>query len=45
MFMDIEVLADQWEMEQEFLQQLQKEILENPGIVIPTEEEEEDLPF
>ena len=36
MFMDIEVLADQWEMEQEFLQQLQKEILENPGIVIPT---------
>ena len=30
MFMDIEVLADQWEMEQEFLQQLQKEILENP---------------
>jgi len=43
--MDIEVLADQWEMEQEFLQQLQKEILENPGIVIPTEEEEEDLPF
>jgi len=37
MFIDIEVLADQWELEQELLNQLQEEILENPGIVIPEE--------
>lgn len=45
MFIDIEVLADQWELEQELLNQLQEEILENPGIVIPKEGEENDLPF
>ena len=45
MFIDIEVLADQWELEQELLNQLQEEILENPGIVIPKEVEENDLPF
>jgi hypothetical protein len=45
MFIDIEVLADQWELEQELLNQLQKELLENPGIVIPKEGEEDDLPF
>lgn len=46
MFIDIEVLADQWELEQELLNQLQEELLENPGILIPEEgEEENDLPF
>jgi hypothetical protein len=45
MFIDIEVLADQWELEQELLNQLQEEILENPGIVIPEEGKEDDLPF
>lgn len=45
MFIDIEVLADKWELEQELLTQLQEELLENPGIVFPKEEEEDDLPF
>lgn len=45
MFIDIEVLADQWELEQELLTQLQEELLENPGVLIPKEGEEDDLPF
>ena len=44
MFIDIEVLADQWELEQELMSQLQEEILENPGILI-AEDGEDDLPF
>lgn len=45
MFIDIEVLADQWELEQELITQLQEELLENPGIFISEEGEENDLPF
>tara|TARA_Y100000389_G_C17423188_1_gene497989 strand:- start:1462 stop:1599 length:138 start_codon:yes stop_codon:yes gene_type:complete len=45
MFIDIEVLADQWELEQELLNQLQEELLENPSILIPEKEKEDDLPF
>ena len=45
MFIDIEVLADQWELEQELLNQLQEEILENSGIIISEEDKENDLPF
>jgi hypothetical protein len=45
MFIDIEVLADQWELEQELLAELQEELLENPGIIISEEGEEDDLPF
>ena len=45
MFIDIEVLADQWELEKELINQLQEEILENPGIFISKEGEEDDLPF
>ena len=45
MFIDIEVLADQWELEQELLAELQEELLENPGIIISGEGEEDDLPF
>jgi len=45
MFIDIEVLADQWELEQELLAELQEELLENPGIIISEEEEEDGLPF
>ena len=37
MFIDIEVLADQWELEQELLSELQEELLENPGIIISEE--------
>lgn len=45
MFIDIEVLADQWEKEQELMTQLQEELLETPGIFISEKGEEEDLPF
>jgi len=45
MIFDIEVLADMWELEEELLSQFQKEIIDNPGIVIPEEGEEDDLPF
>ena len=53
MFIDIEVLADQWELEQELITQLQEELitqlqeelLENPGIFLTEEGEEDDLPF
>ena len=45
MFIDIEVLADQWELEQELITQLQEELLENPGIFLTEEGEEVDLPF
>ena len=44
MIFDIEVLADMWELEEELLSQFQKEIIDNPGIVIP-EGEEDDLHF
>ena len=45
MFIDIEVLADQWELEQELITQLQEELLENPGIFLTEEGEEDNLPF
>ena len=45
--MDIEVLADQWEEQQQSLKEIEAELLENgEEVYVPTEEEMEDeLPF
>lgn len=46
MYLDIEVQADRYEVEQEILKEIAKEDFENwETIVISTQQEDDDLPF